>query len=111
MTKKPAPEKTAITEDKKKRRKSWDRRKQPHIRAHMEVAKNHGLQGHRHTAFMIFWDCGGDWEKAEQWFEQPNVKAQNGDVWEGVWAATHGNGPLSCRAARYGAGPARQRRD
>ena len=35
-----------MTEDKKKRRKPWDRRKHPAIRAHMEIAKKHGLQGH-----------------------------------------------------------------
>ncbi len=68
VSKKPA-------EPKKKRRKPWDRRKQPHIRAQMEVLKQRGLSGPPQSiAHMIFWDCGGDWQKAADWFEDPKVK-------------------------------------
>ena len=51
-----------MTEGKKKRRKPWDRRKHPAIRAHMEIAKKHGLQGHLQMAYKIFWGSVGDWE-------------------------------------------------
>ena len=72
-----------MTEGRKKRRKPWDRRKHPAIRAHMEIAKKHDLKGHLKMAYEIFWGSGGSWEKAEQWFEQPKVKAQ-GDSWNVV---------------------------
>jgi hypothetical protein len=74
-TKEKKPDDAEKPEKRKKRRKPWDRRKQPHIRAPMEVRQAYGIKGYPDDlAHMIFWDSGGDWDKAAAWFEDPKVK-------------------------------------
>ncbi len=54
----------------KKKRKPWDRRKQPFVRALMEIMKKHGLSmgSPEGLAIAINWDCQNDPEQREQWF-------------------------------------------
>ena len=62
-----------MTAAKKKRSAPKDVRKEPYVRAWMETSKQFSLEGQEKLAYIIFWDCQGDWEKFEEWFQSPKL--------------------------------------
>ena len=60
---------------KKKRRKPWDRRKQPYVRALMEILNKHDLSMGTIVgmAIAINWDCQNDPDKRLHWFKSSKL--------------------------------------
>jgi hypothetical protein len=74
-----------------KRARPFDHRKLPEIRAHLEVSRKHGLQFPLNIGFQIFWDCSGDWNRVDQWFQDPKVQSQNADMYAVINARMQDN--------------------